>query len=162
MTQYIERAVPGGDADVPRQGTHAPALESKTHPESSARKQVLVVEPDIAIGKAHQRALQRAGFETVLAQSPFEAGVLVHQLCPAVMTVDLDMPGLHGAEVIDFIRSREHLRNVGVVVLCTRFQKDMWEAVTLCADDAIVKPFTNEVLVETARRLAAIHVEPPE
>ena len=59
-------------------------------------QRVLIVEDDEKMAKAIQRALERKGFETQIADDGFGAGSLASSYGPAVMTLDLQMPGLGG------------------------------------------------------------------
>ena len=76
-------------------------------------------------------------------------------LTPADLVVlDLNMPDVHGLEVLRFIRSHESFRQIPVIILTTRGDNESREAAA--ADGATVyltKPFTPETLAPHVRRL---------
>jgi two-component system chemotaxis response regulator CheY len=68
--------------------------------------------------------------------------------------LDLNMPDVHGIEVLRFIRGRENLRMLPVVVLTTRGDEDsrimaIREGATLY----LTKPFAPGTIVEQIRPL---------
>jgi two-component system chemotaxis response regulator CheY len=72
------------------------------------------------------------------------------------MTLDLNMPDMHGLEVIQFVRSYEAYRMLPIVVLTTRQEEQVREAVLSAgADVFITKPFKPGTLLDEVRRLLA-------
>lgn len=70
-------------------------------------------------------------------------------LFPADLVVlDLNMPDVHGIEVLRFIRSHESFRNIPVVVLTTRGDESSRAAALAAgATRYVTKPFTPDSLV---------------
>ena len=73
-----------------------------------------------------------------------------------LVMLDLNMPDVHGIEVLRFIRGRENLKALPVVVLTTRGDEDskamaLREGATLY----LTKPFAPETIVEQIRPLLA-------
>ena len=74
----------------------------------------------------------------------------------ALMVLDLNMPDMHGLEVLNFVRRHPMYRTLPVIVLTTRGD----EASRLAATEAgatayMTKPFVPQVLAERARTLVA-------
>jgi excisionase family DNA binding protein len=116
---------------------------------------VLIVDDDASMARAIQRVLRPAGYETLIANDGFQAGSLLHSFAPALMTLDLQMPGLDGFGVLRFLREstpRPHLR---VLVVSGESEQRLREARDLGAHDTIAKPFDNERLLATVRGLLA-------
>lgn len=109
---------------------------------------VLVVEDEELMAKAIQRALRRAGFETMLATEGFLAGMLALVFRPTVITLDLKMPGLGGLAVLKAIRQREELVTTKVLVVSAMPREQLDEALAAGADGVLEKPFKNKDLVE--------------
>jgi two-component system chemotaxis response regulator CheY len=73
---------------------------------------------------------------------------------PALMILDLNMPDMHGLEVLQFVRSHQSYRRLPVIVLTTR--NDEWsraEAERAGASAYLTKPFTPDGLATRARQL---------
>ena len=102
-----------------------------------ASRRVLIVEDDEKMAKSIQRSLKRAGFDTRIAADGFEAGTLANTFEPAVMTLDLKMPGIGGLEVLKSIRANEALSDIKVLVVSAMSKKELNEAAEAGADDVV-------------------------
>lgn len=73
-----------------------------------------------------------------------------------LMVLDLNMPDMHGLEVLTFMRSHPRHRQLPVIVLTTRGD-DAARASALAAGATafLTKPFTPDGLAEEARRVLA-------
>lgn len=72
----------------------------------------------------------------------------------ALMILDLNMPDMHGLEVLKFVRGHEAFRRLPVIVLTTRGD-DTSRAAALAAGASLylTKPFVPRVLAGEARAL---------
>jgi len=126
-----------------------------------AMKKILVIddEPDIRRAVSLTISLQEPTWE-VLTASGGEAGLMAldHQ-SPDVVLLDLQMPDLHGFDVLKQIRL---FSDVPVIILTVQNDElDKVRGLQLGADDFIVKPFGHLELVARLRsvlRRAAGHV----
>lgn len=109
---------------------------------------VLVVDDEIYYRNAIMRVLQPAGFGVVMASDGFQAGVLLLQHKPAVMTLDLQMPGLDGFEVLKYIRQNPELSQLKILVISGLAQSELDRAKAAGANAALAKPFDNASLLE--------------
>lgn len=111
----------------------------------TGQKMALIVDDEPAMARAIERALKRGGFETHIATGGFEAGMLLHAEKPALMTLDLHMPGLNGHEVLQLMKAREGISTRVLVV--SGDSRGAQQAVQDGAHGAITKPFTQEELM---------------
>ncbi len=115
---------------------------------------ILIVEdePDIAELVAH--TLTRAGYRTVLAASGPDALAQVRRAPPALVILDLMLPGLDGLAVCQAIRADPTTAAVPILILTARAQEsDRVAGLELGADDYVTKPFSPR---ELAARVAAL------
>lgn len=71
-----------------------------------------------------------------------------------LMILDLNMPEMHGIEVLQFVRGHRAYRKLPVVVLTTRGDdSSRVEATASGATDYLTKPFQAKELLAYARRL---------
>ena len=71
-----------------------------------------------------------------------------------MMVLDLNMPDMHGIEVLTFIRSHRAYQGLPVVVLTTRGDDDSRDAALKAgATRYLTKPFAPQVLASHAREL---------
>lgn len=83
----------------------------------------------------------------------------------SLMVLDLNMPDMHGLEVLNFVRRHPIYRALPVIVLTTRGDEaSRLAAVQAGATTYMTKPFVPQALAERARALlggAAVAVESP-
>lgn len=118
---------------------------------------VLIVEDDPRAAKNMERILMRGGFETAIAENGFMAGLMLSDFAPAVMTLDLRMPGLGGLEVIRMVRSTEKEKPVQILVVSAMGSDELEEALRAGANDVLAKPFRQQQFLEKVQMLAQIH-----
>jgi two-component system chemotaxis response regulator CheY len=74
----------------------------------------------------------------------------------SLLVLDLNMPDMHGLEVLRFVRRHQTLRNLPVVILTTRGDEDS-RAAALAAGASLymTKPFAPQALASQVRSLLA-------
>jgi two-component system chemotaxis response regulator CheY len=71
-----------------------------------------------------------------------------------LVVLDLNMPDVGGIEVIEFVRSQDHLRTLPILVVTTRGDDDNRTRVLAAgASGFLAKPFTPPQILDEARRL---------
>ena len=117
-------------------------------PPATAGVHVLVVddEPDIVALVAYH--LARAGYRVSTASSGDDALSLARRERPAMIVLDLMLPGLSGYDVLQHLREHESTRDVAVLMLTARREEqDRIRGLSLGADDYLTKPFSPQELV---------------
>jgi two-component system phosphate regulon response regulator PhoB len=125
-----------------------------TSPAGVAAARILVVddEPDIVALVAYH--LAKAGYRVSTAATGTDALEIARQDRPALVVLDLMLPGLSGFDVLEQIRADETTRDVAVLMLTARRDEpDRIRGLSLGADDYLTKPFSPQELV---LRVAAI------
>ena len=124
-------------------------------PEAARRKpKVLVVDDSISIRKYVQRFLDRTGYEVEVAPDGMEAlNILGKTKFDAVIT-DLEMPIMHGYDLISEMKRKPELMNIPVIVLTSRAgEKHRQKAINMGAQDYLVKPFEEEEMLGVLKRI---------
>ena len=81
---------------------------------------------------------------------------LATEPAPDVMLVDVDMPHVNGYEFLSAVKSEAAFRGVPVVMVTSRSSAaDRRKAEELGADGYVVKPYRDEELLATIRRVTA-------
>ena len=127
--------------------------ESESH-------RILVVddEPDITALVAYH--LAKAGYRVITAANGRDALRTAREERPALVVLDLMLPGVSGYDVLADLRRREETKDLGVILLTARKDEpDRIKGLSLGADDYLPKPFSPHELVlrvgAVLRRLAA-------
>ena len=118
-----------------------------TGPAAQAER-VLVVddEPDIVALVAYH--LVKAGYRVSTAASGPDAVTQAKADRPAILVLDLMLPGMSGFEVLEQLRADESTREVAVLLLTARKDEpDRIRGLSLGADDYLTKPFSPQELV---------------
>ncbi len=111
---------------------------------------VLVVDDDEKIRTALRRGLSYEGYRVVVAASGEEALVKARELLPALVVLDVMLPGIDGLEVCRRLRAAGD--EVAILMLTARDEvRDRVSGLETGADDYLAKPFSFEEL------LARIH-----
>jgi two-component system phosphate regulon response regulator PhoB len=123
-------------------------------------ERVLVVddEPDILSLVAYH--LIRAKYRVSTASTGAEALALARQERPALIVLDLMLPGVSGYEVLEQLRASPATRDIAVLMLTARREEqDRIRGLELGADDYLTKPFSPQELTlrvgAILRRLSA-------
>ena len=117
-------------------------------------ERILVVddEPDIVALVAYH--LAKTGYRVSTSASGTEALDVARQERPALIVLDLMLPGLSGYDVLQQLRESNGTRDVAVLMLTARREEqDRIRGLSLGADDYLTKPFSPQELV---LRVAAI------
>jgi two-component system, chemotaxis family, chemotaxis protein CheY len=113
---------------------------------------ILIVDDSQTIRRMVKVALAPLSMETIEAASGLEA---IEQLAVApvqLMVLDLNMPDMHGLEVLGFIRANTKFQLLPVIVLTTRGDEpSRVAAMQAGATRYLTKPFTPTALLAEAR-----------
>lgn len=122
------------------------------HPD---QRKVLVVDDEAHMARSIRRVLMKEKYEVKIANDGFRAGTYLGTFAPSVVTLDLQMPGLSGFDVLSFIRQTSGLEKVRILVVSGLDEDALKEALSAGADDYLAKPFRNEELAAKVNSLMA-------
>lgn len=113
-----------------------------------SEKSILLIEDEQNILEALSFILRRAGWNVYTHSNGNDANEVINKLKPAVVVLDIMLPGKSGFDVLRDLRSSEVDQKIPVMILTARGQeKDRDAAKILGADLFMTKPFVNtEVL----------------
>ncbi len=124
-------------------------------PEVLKRKpRVLVVDDSISIRKYVQRFLDRTGYEVEVAPDGMEALNYMGRMKFDVVITDLEMPVMHGYDLMSEMKKSPDLVNIPVIVLTSRAgDKHRQKAIERGAQDYLVKPFEEQEMLGALKKL---------
>ena len=109
---------------------------------------VLVVDDESDIVALVAYHLAKAGYKVSTASTGADALALARQERPALVVLDLMLPGMSGYEVLTQLRADASLRETAVLMLTARREEaDRIQGLSLGADDYLTKPFSPQELV---------------
>jgi two-component system phosphate regulon response regulator PhoB len=111
-------------------------------------ERVLVVDDEKDIVALVAYHLAKAGYRVSTASTGTEALQAAREERPALVVLDLMLPGMSGFEVLEQLRAAENTREVAVLMLTARREEaDRIRGLSLGADDYLAKPFSPQELV---------------
>lgn len=98
-------------------------------------KNILVIDDDLHIGNVLEETLTNEGYGVIRAYSGTEAVLLLSQVKPDLVLLDLMLPGLSGEEVLP------HIKGIPVIIMSAKVDVDNKVALLLGgAVDYMTKP----------------------
>jgi chemosensory pili system protein ChpA (sensor histidine kinase/response regulator) len=114
---------------------------------------ILFVDDSLSVRKVAEKMLGSLGVAVTLAVDGLDAMAKLREGTFDLVFTDLEMPRMHGYELIREIRLLPALRGLPVVVVSSRSgEKHQQHARSLGATDYVTKPFTGEGLLAVLRR----------
>ena len=115
---------------------------------------IVVIEDDRQIRKVVESYLQQAGYRVLTAADGLRGLALTQHEKPALLVLDLMLPGLDGWEIARRLRASHDPAIVGIYIITLTARVEESERVTGLergADDYITKPFSPRELVARVR-----------
>ena len=116
------------------------------------RPVILVVDDDAAIRLLIQDVLDDVQYKVILADDGAAALTAMATVLPDLVTLDLELPGINGAQVLELMRQDEQLQQVKVVIISSL--EIVPPHVKELAQAIIRKPFDIDTLLQIIQRLA--------
>ena len=122
------------------------------------RPRILVVDDDPNTLRFVRDALDEAGYAPLVTGAPDHLGSLIRAESPALVLLDLLLPGRNGLELLQEIPELSDLP----VIFISGYGRDetVAKAFELGADDYLVKPFSPTELVARVRAALRRHSDP--
>lgn len=116
------------------------------------RQSVLVVEDEEDIRELIRFNLEQEGFSVATVADGERALQVVQRERPALVILDLMLPGMPGVEVCKRLRSAEATSRIPIVIVTAKSSEtDRVVGLEMGADDYIIKPFSLRELVARVR-----------
>ena len=120
-------------------------------PSTATRPRVLVVDDELPLARLVATYLDHDGFEVEVVGDGLEAITRARAWDPAVIVLDLGLPGVDGVEVCRAVRT---FSNCYIVMLTARVEEiDKLVGLSVGADDYLTKPFSPRELVARVRAM---------
>jgi CheY-like chemotaxis protein len=115
---------------------------------------VLIVDDALSVRNSLLQMVQDAGFRATTARDGLEAVDVLQDLKPDVVLTDLEMPNMNGVELTAYIRGREDLKGLPVIMITSRSQeKHRRMAEQAGVNTYLTKPYNESELLHTIRSI---------
>lgn len=144
----------GDEAVVASRASIGSAKEPMKQEISQRKPKVLVVDDSISIRKYVQRFLDRTGYEVEVAPDGMEALNIMGRMKFDAVITDLEMPVMHGYDLMAEMRKNSEFMNIPIIVLTSRAgEKHRQKALEMGAQDYLVKPFEEQEMLGALKKL---------
>ncbi|MCA9185857.1 MAG: response regulator [Pirellulaceae bacterium] len=126
------------------------------------RRKVLIVDDDEELVELMADVFERdSRFDVRTTNNGFDAGMLVHELRPDIVVLDVMLPDINGKEVCQRVRCDPALDDVRIICISGMVESDKINDLLLAgANDFMQKPFSVEKLLERVCQLLDIETIP--
>ncbi|MFB6295248.1 MAG: response regulator transcription factor [Halobacteriales archaeon] len=116
---------------------------------------IVIADDDDTIRELVEYKLSNAGQDVTAFENGQTCWEHLKGVSPALVVLDVMMPGLSGLQVLDRIRDDDELSEVPVILLTSRGREEhVIEGLETGATDYMTKPFSpNELVARVKRRL---------
>lgn len=120
--------------------------------DSTAAPLVVIVEDDSMIARLIATMLGTVGYRTHIAPSAEAAADDLLTLQPALVTLDLNLPGMSGADFLQQLRAEPRTADLPVAIVTA--QQEIAPMARALADAVLVKPFGLDELLAVVQATA--------
>lgn len=123
-------------------------------------KQVWIVDDDEEMARAVGLMLKLLDCDTrFFLNAPAAAKTLLAGQRPDMMVLDINMPGVTGLDLLEFLRLRKEWKNLPVIMLSSEAADSMVDkAMELGADGYVMKPVTIDELEKVMSQAFYKHI----
>ena len=131
-----------------------PLAGTEAHAPDDNRPSILVVEDNSANMKLTSNLLQLGGYKALTAYTSEEAIAILKTQTPALILMDISLPGMDGLRATQAIKSNPSTSNIPVVALTAHAMKDdEARAMEAGCDAYLVKPIDTRKFYRTIRNI---------
>jgi chemosensory pili system protein ChpA (sensor histidine kinase/response regulator) len=125
--------------------------------ESFEGRRVLIVDDSLSVRKYLSTFLMARNLKVYAAGNGNEALKMLEETEVDLIITDLEMPVMHGYELVSRIKASDTLKAIPIIVLTSRSTgKHREKALELGADDYLVKPFDERALVASLKKYSLL------
>ena len=125
-----------------------------------AKADILIVEDHPTMREAMRLILEHEGFEIREASDGATALSMVRDRHPDLMFLDLNIPGLSGADVLTELKSDPATSGIRVIIVTATGEEGREYVLSLGADEYFTKPFSPTKLLQTVESVLEGPSEP--
>jgi CheY-like chemotaxis protein len=138
---------------------HMPSVASEARDSSSQNERalILVVERNPIVQRLERYFLEQAGYSVEFASDGLSAFERARELKPGIVVTEILVPKLDGLSLCRKLKSDPETAHIMVLIFSHLLAEDRAQEVG--ADAFLVKPLSEELLIETVEKLVALRRE---
>ncbi|MEI6846065.1 MAG: response regulator transcription factor [Candidatus Firestonebacteria bacterium] len=113
-----------------------------------AKEKILIVDDEKDLVELVKYHVEKSGYKALTAGSGGEALDLAAKQQPALIVLDIMLPGFDGYEVCRILKKNENTKNIPIIMLTAKAaEEDTVTGLKAGADDYLSKPFSPKILL---------------
>ena len=117
-------------------------------------KKILIVDDEEGFLALMRQALEERGFEVSTASNAIDAGIEMSGTLPALILMDIKMPGIDGLQACQALKDNPKTKDVPIIVISALSdESDIHRAKKIGIADYFVKPIDIEKLIGRIRSI---------
>ena len=116
---------------------------------------ILIVEDHPTMREAMRMVLEHEGFAIREAADGQAALAMAKSQAPDLIFLDLNIPGMNGAEVLKVLKADPAMADVRVIIVTATGEEERENVISLGADEYFTKPFSPLALLRTVEKVLA-------
>lgn len=121
-----------------------------------AKADILIVEDHPTMREAMKLVLEHEGFVIREAGDGTNALAMVRERPPDLMFLDLNIPGVSGADVLSRVKADPASKDVRIIIVTATGEEGRDYVLSLGADEYFTKPFSPTTLLRTVERVLGL------
>ncbi|MEW6555828.1 MAG: response regulator transcription factor [Elusimicrobiota bacterium] len=119
------------------------------------KEKILVVDDDKEILELVKDTLEISGFSVITARGADSAMEKIEAVSPALVILDLMLPGINGFELTRILKKDNKTKNIPIILMSAKFTdtQSIVTGLSSGADDYIAKPFDIDVLIARVKAI---------
>ncbi len=117
---------------------------------------VFIVDDSLSVRTVISNLIKKTGWTAITAKDGMDALQMLQQAkeLPDILLVDIEMPRMDGYELTSALKGQETYKHLPIVMLTSRAGgKHRQRAIDIGVDEYLIKPYQDEVLLSTIKRL---------
>ena len=117
-------------------------------------KKILIVDDEEGFLALLRQALEERGFEVSTASNAIDAGIEMSGTLPALILMDVKMPGIDGLQACQALKANPKTKDVPVIIISALSdESDIHRAKKIGVIDYFVKPVDMEKLISRIKSI---------
>ena len=117
-------------------------------------KKILIVDDEEGLLALLRQALEERGYEVATAANAIDAGIEISGNLPALILMDIKMPGIDGFQACEALKKNPKTKDVPIIVISALSdESDINKAKKIGIADYFVKPIDIEKLISRIKAI---------
>lgn len=123
--------------------------------------EILIIEDEKDIAETLEYSLKKEGYRVARAHDGLNGLTKAEEKHPALILLDLMLPGLDGLEICRRLKKNPQTANIPIIMLTAKSEEsDKLVGLELGADDYVTKPFSLKEVVARVKTILRRHEKP--